>query len=105
LPEDVASALQHVTETDGEGDEVEDPGFGDQGVRLTTRESMDSARTLSNLSTDLDSDPDDDHRNIDPSAYGSKHKAFEVALKTKTKHLLSLVKMDGILTPSHGRRA
>ena len=44
------------------------------------------------------------HTNVDASAYGSKQKAFEVALKNKTKRLLGLVKMDGIFSSSSGKR-
>ena len=51
-----------------------------------------------------DSDPDEFAHVIDPTAYGSRHKALEITLKEKTKHFLSLVKMNGILSTSPGRR-
>jgi hypothetical protein len=71
---------------------------------IPSRRSLDSTAT-STAGTDFDDDDSDDvHRGIDASAYGSRHKALEVALKSKTKHLLSLVKMDGILATSPGRR-
>jgi hypothetical protein len=65
---------------------------------------MDSTLYTSTAGTDFDDDDSDEaHRGVDASAYGSRHKALEVALKSKTKHLLSLVKMDGLLTPSPSR--
>ena len=49
-------------------------------------------------------DNEDFSTSVDASAYGSRHKALEVVLKEKTKHFLSFVKMDKVLTPSPSRR-
>lgn len=57
----------------------------------------------STVGTDVD-DTEDFSTSVDASAYGSRHKALEVAFKEKTKHFLSLVKMDKVLSPSPSRR-
>jgi len=57
----------------------------------------------STVGTDVDED-EDFSTSVDASAYGSRHKALEVALKEKTKRFLGLVKMDKVLSPSPSRR-
>lgn len=95
----------------GSGENGEQSGRNIVEVRSEdaySRRSFDSggytSNTFSAYGTDID-DEDELHGGlIDPSSYGSRHKALEVAIKEKTKHFLSLVKMDGILTPTPTRR-
>ncbi|ORY22769.1 hypothetical protein BCR39DRAFT_550917 [Naematelia encephala] len=104
--------LSHVAEAHHEDSEVaaeavtEEPAGDepDDGTDVASRRSFDSAGLLSTAGTDVDDDDDLVLGTVDPSSYGSRHKAFEVAVKSKTKQLLSLVKMDGILTPSSSKK-
>lgn len=77
-------------------------------IDIASRRSLDSSgyasMTQSTTGTDVEDDDADDDKRVDASAYGSKHRAFEAALKQKTKRFLGLVKMDGILTPSPSQR-
>ena len=120
----VKGGLSHLIETPDANDPEEngkaivhtdDPTIHDSDVEsradLATRRSFDSVSgtsvAQSTIGTDLDEGEDEDadrHYAVDSSAYGSRHKAFEVAFKQKTKRLLGLVKMDGILTPSSNRQ-
>ena len=74
---------------------------------LNSRRSFDSSvyhsRVPSTAGTDM-SDAESLYRQpVDSSAYGSKHKALEVAIKSKTKRLLGIVKMDGVFGHSPKR--
>ena len=106
------AGLSHVPEADAieecEGAEQAD---SEEEIRpdSASRRSFESAgytsMAPSTAGTDIEEDAEDEpHRPIDYSAYGSRHKAFEVALKEKTKRFLGLVKMDSILTPSPSGR-
>lgn len=80
------------------------------------RQSFESSRYTSGVAstvyTDMDEDDSDAdseprphfHHNHHYHPRRHQHNAFESALKEKTRHLLGLVKMDGILTGSPGRR-
>lgn len=55
------------------------------------------------MGTDVDDESNDGEEystSVDASAYGSRHKALEVAFKEKTKRFLGFVKMDGLLGSS-----
>jgi hypothetical protein len=108
-------ALSHVPEADTEEHEEgheRDAGNGsDDDVRtIASRRSFESSGaggyTSAGPST-AGTDAEDDEgfsTPVDASAYGSRHKALEVALKEKTKKFLGLVKMDKVLSPSPSRR-
>ena len=88
----------------------EDSRHSDDDTRtMASRRSIDSngggytSAGPSTAGTDAD-DNEDYSTSVDASAYGSRHKALEVALKEKTKHFLSFVKMDKVLSPSPSRR-
>lgn len=75
------------------------------------RQSFESSRYTSGVASTVGTDAEEDNSDADsePRSHHShnhrqQHKAFESALKEKTRHLLGLVKMDGILTGSPGRR-
>ncbi|WVQ98607.1 hypothetical protein IAU59_005737 [Kwoniella sp. CBS 9459] len=101
---------------DGDGEEVRDLrdrrsviGSDDDGTEAEmSRRSFQSSRYTSGanstIGTDLEDESDDVQNQNQNQNQNSKHRAFEAALKEKTKHFLGLVKMDGILTSSPGRR-
>lgn len=77
------------------------------------RQSFESSRYTSGVASTVytDMDEDDSDADSEPRPHfhhhhprRHQHNAFESALKEKTRHLLGLVKMDGILTGSPGRR-
>ena len=75
----------------------------DNGRHLRSAKSIESIASSSMRSaarSDTEGEDDVQERHIDPSAYGSRHKALEVALKSKTKHFLTLCKMDGVFGTS-----
>ncbi|WVQ70227.1 uncharacterized protein L199_008453 [Kwoniella botswanensis] len=100
-----------IEEVDADGDDP-DQSFANQQLKRAgasddemtegdfSRRSFESSRYTSGAGTDVDDESDDM-----PMTYKNhQHRPFEVALKEKTRHFLGLVKMDGILTPSPGRR-
>lgn len=77
------------------------------------RQSFESSRYTSGVASTVytDMDEDDSDADSEPRPHfhhhhprRHQHNAFESALKEKTRHLLGLVKMDGILRGSPGRR-
>jgi hypothetical protein len=82
--------------TDDSGDETQCTRTDDG-----RRRSIDSSAAHSVMTTD--DEDGNTSKYIDSSAYGSRHKAMEVAIKEKTKRLLSLVRMDSVLVPGKGR--
>lgn len=108
-----------MPEVDGEAheelaEEVLEPALGpermsDEDTRtIASRRSFESTAggyTSGGHSTaGTDAEDEDYPKLIDASAYGSRHKALEVALKEKTKKFLSLVKMDKALSSSPSRK-
>ncbi|RXK38371.1 hypothetical protein M231_04413 [Tremella mesenterica] len=102
--------LDHVPEADdheelaGETEPCDEGNVTDNSGRRSY-ESYANSRTNSFNGTD----PDDEESDIVPTygagAYGSRHRALEAAVKVKTKHFLSLIKLDAVLTPPRkGRR-
>lgn len=116
LAKDLAKTLSPIATEEGEEDEDQDQtrdrtqGHGSEehehereSEYQTDRRSFDSSvRSTIGTQTDHENDDDDDdvrsEKHIDASAYGSRHKALEVAIKSKTKKWLSYVKMDTVLT-------
>ncbi|WWD01539.1 hypothetical protein V866_008484 [Kwoniella sp. B9012] len=89
---DQSFANQQLKGAGGSDDEMTEGDF--------SRRSFESSRYTSGAGTDIDDESDDM-----PMTYRNhQHRPFEVALKEKTRHFLGLVKMDGILTASPGRR-
>ena len=94
-----------------EGNERNAGNGSDDDVRtIASRRSFESnggggytSAGPSTAGTDMD-DEEDFSTSVDASAYGSRHKALEVALKEKTKRFLGLVKMDKVLSPSPSRK-
>lgn len=75
------------------------------------RQSFESSRYTSGVASTMGTDAEEDDSDADsePRSHHShhhhhQHKAFESALKEKTRHFLGLVKMDGILAGSPGKR-
>ena len=81
-------------EEEGEGEECERESEY-QTDTGHSRRSYESSAGRSMIGTD-DGYPSEKH--IDASAYGSRHKALEVVIKSKTKKFLSYVNLDGVLT-------
>ncbi|WVF72323.1 hypothetical protein IAT40_007136 [Kwoniella sp. CBS 6097] len=80
-------------------------GSDDDGTEAEmSRRSFESSRYTSGAGSTVGTDLEDESDEVHNQGQHSKHRAFEVALKEKTKHFLGLVKMDGILTSSPGRR-
>ncbi|WWC85358.1 uncharacterized protein L201_000221 [Kwoniella dendrophila CBS 6074] len=100
-------AIEEVEVDDGDPDtpfthhQAGRPGGSDDEMTEgdLSRRSFDSSRYTSGAGTDIDDDSYDM-----PMTYKNQHRPFDVALKEKTRHLLGLVKMDGILTPSPRRK-
>jgi hypothetical protein len=114
----IGANLSHVPEAQSHEEladtfnnvKYEEPRQSDDDTRtLASRRSFESngggytSAGPSTAGTDND-DIADFSTSVDASAYGSRHKALEVAFKEKTKHFLSFVKMDKVLTPSPSRR-
>jgi len=93
---------------DSEWHPSEDDYHTDGASRRCFDSSAFTSVAHSTAGTDVDDLDDSDDGNmahyVDATVYGSRHKAFEVALKQKTKRFLGLVKMDGIMTPSPSLR-
>ncbi|WVQ71467.1 hypothetical protein IAR50_001005 [Cryptococcus sp. DSM 104548] len=68
------------------------------------RRSFESSRYSGMASTTAGTDFDDSDDDVEPQASAQQLKQFEHALKEKTRHLLGLVKMDGILTNSPSKK-
>lgn len=113
------NGLSHVLEADAEGNEeladeaiverTDEKAQSDEDTRtIASRRSFESTAggyTSAGPSTvGTDAEDEDFSTSVDASAYGSRHKALEVALKEKTKKFLSLVKMDKALSPSPSRK-
>lgn len=105
------SGLTGLAETHEEGEErssgeenrtsLDRPGLRSTPSMKSTR-SIRSVRSVRN--DDEEEDEEDEAPKIDASAYGSRHKALEVAIKAKTKQLLSRVQLGGLLGSSPGSR-
>nr|XP_019013431.1 uncharacterized protein I206_01498 [Kwoniella pini CBS 10737]OCF52212.1 hypothetical protein I206_01498 [Kwoniella pini CBS 10737] len=91
---DTSLTRESLPKANGSDDEMTEGNF--------SRRSFESSRYTSGAGTDIEEDSDDI-----PATYRNQHqhqhRPFEVALKEKTRHLLGLVKMDGILTSSPRR--
>ena len=94
VAKDLAKSLSPITM---EEEESEDP-YQDSEYQTDSqsRRSFSSERP-SFTATDEESDARSE-KHIDASAYGSRHKALEVAIKSKTKKFLSYCKMDSVLS-------
>jgi hypothetical protein len=113
--------LSHVPEGEG-NEELVEVDEGDESKAERRKQSDDDVATIasrrsfestaggytsagpSTVGTDGEGEEEDFSTSVDASAYGSRHKALEVALKEKTKKFLSLVKMDKALSPSPSRK-
>ncbi|ORX39732.1 hypothetical protein BD324DRAFT_606986 [Kockovaella imperatae] len=115
----IQDKLPHVLESHAEhaGELADNRSFlsqreSDEDARtIHSRRSIDSSVYQSGVPSTAGTDVSDAEsmfrQPIDSSAYGSKHKALEVAIKSKTKKFLGLVKMDGVFrsVSSSSRRA
>ena len=96
-------ALTGVPETEGDSEEN-----SRHDIETASRRSMEStvygeSTAGSVMGTDTE-DLDDWSNSVDASAYGSRHRALEAALKEKTRNFLSFVKMDKVIgTSPNGR--
>ncbi|WRT67003.1 uncharacterized protein IL334_003969 [Kwoniella shivajii] len=114
----VSKGLSYVPEgdaiekVDGDDDEDESSRMPDQLRRSDvsddditegdfSRRSFESSRYTSGANSMAGTDAEEDS---DDMPMTHKHRPFDVAIKEKTRHFLGLVKMDGILTPSPGKR-
>ncbi|KAK4687734.1 hypothetical protein P7C73_g2391, partial [Tremellales sp. Uapishka_1] len=105
----IQTALSHVPEAehDEEGDLDAHPYSDPEEV--TTRRSLDlesngyTSAAPSGAATDAEDDFDSP---ITPGGTRNppSHRGFETAIKEKSKHFLSMLKMDGILTPSSPKK-
>ncbi|ODO03460.1 hypothetical protein L198_02307 [Cryptococcus wingfieldii CBS 7118] len=68
------------------------------------RRSFESSRYSGMASTTAGTDFDDSDDDEEPQASAQQLKQFEHVFKEKTRHLLELVKMDGILTTSPAKK-
>ena len=122
LAKDLAKTLSPIATEEGEDEDGEGGGEGKvkaegegegshnhnhsqdaESEYHTDRRSFESSvrSTVETTDHEREADGDDDdgrsEKHIDASAYGSRHKALEVAIKSKTKKWLSYVKMDTVL--------
>lgn len=99
IAKDLAKTLSPITMEDEENEvpfgEREGNGYHTDGA--PSRPSFESS-VRSTAHGDTDDDDLRSEKHIDASAYGSRQKALEVAIKAKTKKWLSYVKMDNVLT-------
>lgn len=89
------------------GDRSDEEDYGRQSFessRYTSGVASTVGTDAEEDNSDADSEPRSHHSHNHRQHHHQQHKAFESALKEKTRHLLGLVKMDGILTGSPGRR-
>lgn len=108
IAKDLAKSLSPITMEEGEED-AETGADGEECERESeyqtdtghSRRSYESSAGRSMVTTDDDSRSE---KHIDASAYGSRHKALEVVIKSKTKKFLSYVKMDSVLTRERSLR-
>ena len=106
--------LSHVPEAEAheelneENEDREDGRNSDEDTRtIASRRSFESTNGFTSAgpsTAGTDAEDDEFATSVDASAYGSRHRAFEAAIKAKTKTWLSLVKMDKVLTPSPSSR-
>jgi hypothetical protein len=93
VAKDLAKSLSPITMEEEETEEHERES--EYQTDTQSRPSFSSSRRSLNGTDDEVDMMSEKH--IDASAYGSKHKALEVAIKTKTKKFLNFCKMDGVL--------
>lgn len=97
--EPIAMELDEPDGTDDSGEDTQTTRTDD-----ARRRSMDTSSLAQSTFTATDDDDEQfEPSHIDATAYGSRHKAMEVAIKEKTKRFLSLVKMDGVLKPNRSK--
>jgi hypothetical protein len=94
VAKDLAKSLSPITM---EEDELEEnDGESEYQTDTQSRRSISSSHRSFNGTADEGDVISEKH--IDASAYGSRHKALEVAIKSKTKKFLTFCKMDGVLS-------
>jgi hypothetical protein len=99
------TALSHVPEVHANEEEPdsEDDARGEAAERRSL-ESVTGYTSGAPSAMGTDYDEDDAESPYVGGHSQPKHRAFEVVIKEKSKHFLSMIKMDGILTPSPSRR-
>jgi hypothetical protein len=93
LAKDIAKSLSPIAMEEEESEEH----YQDSEYHTDTQSRRSFSSELRSFNGTDDESDNRSEKHIDASAYGSRHKAFEVAIKSKTKKFLSYCKMDGVL--------